>query len=302
MDAARRADRGGYGQPSRPSRQGQAVARAARGNQPPQRGRGERGQIRAEQHRARCRPGVERVNVEPAVEVADRHRAEDAVAVGQQAGPAQRERRGQARPDVGPGGERRLVELGLPPALVLGEHQRAGAHGEHDEQDRTALPHRRLATCQLASAAVSRLPWALSRSSSLAAAGSTRSGSSASPARARTGATASTGSMPSLPPDSRGTAEYLRSSQNATTPKASSAASSPALAAVAKAACLPRRSRAAPGVTGRSAGRTTTTMTSTAITAAGHHTPPARPRPSGPAAPPLARSGRPLADINSAER
>ncbi len=130
-----------------------------------------------------------------------------------------------------------------------------------------------------------RLPRALSRSSSRAAAGSARSGSSASPARASTGATASTGSMPRLPPDSRGTAEYLRSSQNATTPRASRATSSPARAAVASVACLPRRSRAAPGVTGRSAGRTTTAMTSTAITAAGHHAPPDRPRPSRPIRP-----------------
>ena len=58
------------------------------------------------------------------------------------AGPGQRERRGQAHPDVGAGREGRLVELGLPPALVLGEDQGAGAHGEDDEQDRPALPHR----------------------------------------------------------------------------------------------------------------------------------------------------------------
>ncbi len=108
--------------------------------------------------------------------------------------------------------------------------------------------------------------------------------------------------MPRLPPDSWGTAEYFRSSQNATTPRPSKAASRPARAAVASAACLPRRSRAAPGVTGRSAGRTTTAMTRTAMTAAGHQAPSARPRPSSPAAPPLVRYGRPLADISRAAR
>ena len=58
------------------------------------------------------------------------------------AGPGQRERLGQVHPDVGAGRKRRLVELGLPPALVLREDQGAGAHGEDDEQDRPALPHR----------------------------------------------------------------------------------------------------------------------------------------------------------------
>ena len=112
---------------------------------------------------------------------------------------------------------------------------------------------------------------------------------------------ASTGSMPRAPPDSRGTAEYLRSSQKATTPSRSSAVSRPARAAVASAACLPRRSRAAPGVTGRSAGRTTTRMTSTAMTAAGHQAPPARPWRSVTARPPV-RCGSPLADISNADR
>ena len=60
--------------------------------------------------------------------------------------------------------------------------------------------------------------------------------------------------MPSVPPDSRGTAEYRRSSQNASTPSAISAASRPARAVAASAACRPRRARAVPGVTGRSDG------------------------------------------------
>ncbi len=104
--------------------------------------------------------------------------------------------------------------------------------------------------------------------------------------------------MPRLPPDSRGTAEYLRSSQNASTPRAISAASRPAEAAVASTACLPRRCLAAPGVAGRSAGHITRTMTRTMMTAAGHQSPPATPRCTMPGSPPAELVGSPLADIS----
>ena len=108
----------------------------------PEGGHRKAGQVRPEQHRGRRLPGVQRIDVEPAVEVADRHGAEHAAGARYLAGTGQRERRGQAHPDIGTGGERRLVELGLAPALVLGKDQGAGAHGEDDEQDRPALLHR----------------------------------------------------------------------------------------------------------------------------------------------------------------
>ncbi len=43
--------------------------------------------------------------------------------------------------DVGPGHQGRLVQLGLPPALVLGQRQRAGGHGQDHQQHRTTFPH-----------------------------------------------------------------------------------------------------------------------------------------------------------------
>ena len=203
-------------------------------------------------------------------------------------GAAERQGRGEIHPDVRPGGEGRLVQLGLPPALVLGERQRPGRHRQDHQQDRAALPlrppahlpagqRRRRGACRGRSPGPAAGP----------AAGRSRSGIRAIPARATAGAAASTGLTPRLPPDSLGTAEYLRSSQSASAPRPISATSRPARAALASAACLPRRARAAPGMAGRSAGQVMMMMASTVMTAASHQVPPLAPRRKIPAAPPM---------------
>ena len=102
--------------------------------------------------------------------------------------------------------------------------------------------------------------------------------------------------MPSVPPERRGAAEYRRSSHRASAPRAIRAASRPARAAVASTACRPRRSRAAPGVTGRSAGHMTMMITPATMTAAGHQAPAAALLRTMPGRPPAARApGSPLA-------
>jgi len=73
------------------------------------------------------------------------------------------------------------------------------------------------------------------------------------------------------------------------------------VAAVASAACLPRRDLAAPGVAGRSVGHITRTMTSTMMTTAGHQ-PLTTPRCTMPGSPPAELTGSPLADISRVAR
>jgi hypothetical protein len=105
--------------------------------------------------------------------------------------------------------------------------------------------------------------------------------------------------MPSPFPDSRGAAEYRRNSHSASTPRMISATSRPARAALASAACLPRRSRAAPGVAGRMAGHMTTIVTRTMMTTAGHQAPSEKTWRTAPKNPAAERpGGSPLTDIS----